>query len=514
MTSQADFRKWNDWSLPIAARYPKNPSHPFCTGHTYDPLQCGLPEFSPETLAADRAAYALIERYFSEAGEVPPTLERLAAYAPHFGSGAVEEASDRAARILGIPAPLSYQCRWASAHSTITLVVPWAAWTDESPPIDAWFEDYAVDDDDDDDDDEPDSELLHAFRLIPLHTLVERVMELQKAGAEAPNPLVPLIREVPLEVAPSLSTERRILPAMPLRGSTRTHRPSHENLFQLGGDSLQQVGTSSFLPGFRLAGPNKSPLLELWELGAVRQSEEGRKRNKGGHVVPIVQRIFIEALLGVPFDARGEIVVVYPVRLDRFLDWIWPHQHPSRGRYTKAVEQAAAELDGFRVNLFNEETSLWGRHRIVDLLTLPTWTRRPSEEEIRIRVHLPPGSQQGPPVSDRLRLYSVDSRPCWQVLLTAPFMWHDPGRTRVRAGKAGPWVPARQRKRYPVLSNDDLVKLVLPINENRAPIRQASLPRAVEHLKRLQQDGELCLVDGGDDQWQVLPPEFLEWERQ
>ena len=510
LTSPADIRGRNNWSLPIAARYPRNPDHPFCTGHTYDALQCGLPEFSPEALAADRAAYALIAQHFSRAGEVPPTLEHLAEYIPHIGRGAIDEARDRAARILGIPEPLSYQCWWASEHSTITLVAPWAAWTYE-PPVDAWFVDYAVDDDDDN----PDSGWLsHMVRPIHLHTLVERVTELQQSGAEAPNPLVPLIREVPIEVAPSLSTERRILPAMPLRGSTRTHRPSHGTLFQPEGFSLQEGRSSSFLPGFRLAGPNKSPLLELWELGATRQREEGWKRNRGGHVVPIVQRIFIEALLGVPFEARGEMVVVYPVRLDRFLDWIWPHQHPSRGRYIEAIEKASAELDGFRVNLFNEETSLWGRHRIVDLLTLPTWTRRPSEEEIRIRVHLPPGSQQGPPVSDRLRLYSVDSRPCWQVLLTAPFMWHDPGRTRVRAGKAGPWVPTRQRKRYPVLSNDDLVKLVLPVNENQAPIRQVSLPRAIEHLKRLQKDGELYLVDGGDDQWQVLPPEFLEWERQ
>ena len=49
----ADIREWNTWMLPIAARYPKNPDHPFCASHTYDTLQCRLAEFCPEALAAD-----------------------------------------------------------------------------------------------------------------------------------------------------------------------------------------------------------------------------------------------------------------------------------------------------------------------------------------------------------------------------------------------------------------------------------------------------------------------------
>lgn len=509
----ADIREWNDWSLPIASRYPKNPDHPFCTGHTYDALQCGLPEFSPEALSADHAAYALVAEHFSKEGAVPPSLERLAEYVPDVGASATDEARDRAARILGVPRPLSDRCVWVSWKGTIMLLVPWEAWPDELPSDVWWLEARASDDagvapgelaiptpEDLDSD-------LECWRSIQLHTLVERVMELQKSGQEASNPLVPLIRGVPLEVAPSLSTERRILPAMALRGSGRTPSPSQGILFPLEGMGPQETRVrASFLPGFRFAGPHVSPLLELWELGG------GRQRN-GGHTVPVCQRVFIEALLGVPWGVRNELVVVYRVRLDQFLKWIWPNQPPSRVRYIEAIEEAAAYLDRFRVAFFCEDTGLWGRHRVVDFLTLPTWTRRPSEEEIRIRVHLPPGSRQGPQVSDNLRRYSVESAPCWRALLMLPFMWDDPGRTLVPAGGPGPWVRTRKKKKHPVLNNADLVRILFPVSENQAGVRRALLPRALEHLERLQRDGELYL-DGSDDQWQILPPEFLEWERQ
>ena len=71
----------------------------------------------------------------------------------------------------------------------------------------------------------------------------------------------------------------------------------------------------------------------------------------------------------------------------------------------------------------------------------------------------------------------------------------------------------RQKKKYQVLSNEDLVKLVLPVTRNEAPIRQVALPRAIKHLELLRDDGELLFV-GNNDQWQILPPEFLGWERQ
>ena len=517
----ADIREWNTWMLPIAARYPKNPDHPFCASHTYDALQCRLAEFCPEALAADQAAYALVADDFREKGQVPPPLERLAESASHLGASAADEACTRAALILGLPESLSDRWVWVSAKGTIMLLVPWEAWPDDEPPVDAWeLSDRASDDagaapaelaiptpgafDDIDSD-------LRPMRPIQLHTLVERVMDLHKAGYQAPNPLVPLIREVPLEVAPSLSTERRILPAMPLRGSTRNSLPSQGVLFPPEGVAAKEV-PASFLPGFRLADPNKSPLLELWDLGAVRQCEEGRK-SKGGHVVPIVQRIFIEALLAVPWEARGELLVEYAVRLDQFLQWIWPNKRPSRGRYIEAIEGAAAYLDTFRPFVVGNDNDLGGRDRIVDFGRLPTWTRRPSEEEVRIHVRLPPGSQQGPRVSDRLRHYSVNSAACWRVLLTVPFLWDDPGRTLVPAGPGGPWVRTRQKKKYQVLSNEDLVKLVLPVTRNEAPIRQVALPRAIKHLEQLRDDGELLFV-GNNDQWQILPPEFLEWERQ
>ena len=143
----------------------------------------------------------------------------------------------------------------------------------------------------------------------------------------------------------------------------------------------------------------------------------------------------------------------------------------------------------------------------MDLKVLPTWTRLPDEEEIRIRVDLPAGSQRGPQVSDRLGYWSVTSQPCWHALLALPFMWDNPGRTLVPAGNRGHWARSKDMTRYPVLRIEDLVKLVFPLNRNRQPLRKMMLPRALDRLELLHQEQELFLVDKGET-FQVLPPEF------
>ena len=498
MTSPADIREWNDWAIPIASRYPKNPDHPFCTGHTYNPLECGLPFGSPEATAADESAYDRIANAFREKGSAPPTLARMAAYLPTLDYRVIQEATVRAARILGVPEPLRAQCGWSPAYDTITLVVPWEAWNDD-PPADAWSASQAGEDAGGLDDADSDEILL---RPISLHALIERMSRLHQLGLPVRNPIAPMIGAAPKVVTPCTRPTRRIIPAKVLRGGG-PDAPRQEALFPLEGVAPKR-GETAILPGFRVEGPHPSPLMEVWRLGRVRQK-------KVSHVVPIEQRIFVEGLLAVPQEDRREGgLVEYSMSLGQFLDRIYPNRRPSRSAYMPAIEKAAEQLDQFRVELYDERTGLWGRHRIIDIVVLPTWTRRPDEDEIRIMVKLPPGSHVGPQVSDQLRYWAVTSRACWNALIGLPFMWGVPGKTLVQP-KPGYWARSKEKSRYPVLSPEEIVQVVFPVNENRQPVRQVLLPRALEHLRRLQREGELVL-EGCRDGWKILPPEFLAQE--
>ena len=61
----------------------------------------------------------------------------------------------------------------------------------------------------------------------------------------------------------------------------------------------------------------------------------------------------------------------------------------------------------------------------------------PLDESVRIIVDLPPGSGNGPQVSDNLRLWGVKSAPAYRLLINLAYQWHNPGVTKF------PWVKAK-----------------------------------------------------------------------
>lgn len=493
-----------------------------CEGHTH--LKGSLPFGSPEALAADQAAYEMLAGAFRGKGSPsPPSFARLVESVETMDIGVLGEATDRAARILGVPEPLRYRCSWVLDSRTLTLVVPWEVW-DEDPPWDAWeehiedggggteglaiptaeqFETPGAFDDIDSD--------LRLLRPISLHDLVERMLHLHRVGLPVWNPLSPMVRAAPQEMQPSTRTTRRILPGKALRGGGDQAPPRQGALFPMEGMAPNRGQTQNrILPGFALGvDPPRSPIMAVWQLGSERQEN-------ASHVVPIEQRIFVEALLASREEARKDGgLVEYPMTLADFLARIYPNpihpkRRPSRSRYIPAIERAAAVLASFRIERFDERTGLWGRHRVVDIPVLPTWTRRPEEDEIRIRVDLPAGSHVGPQVSDQLGLWSVKSKPCWNAMIALPFMWGVPGHTLVQP-KRGYWARSKERSRYPVLSPEEIVQVVYPVNQNNQPIKQVQLPRALDHLRRLERAGELVL-EGCRDGWRVLPPQFLAQE--
>ena len=83
---------------------------------------------------------------------------------------------------------------------------------------------------------------------------------------------------------------------------------------------------------------------------------------------------------------------------------------------------------------------------------------------MRIIVDLPPGSGNGPQVSNNLRLWGVKSAPAYRLLINLAYQWHNPGVTiiPVGKGKARRWVQVEDPERYPTITDSDLVVSHLP----------------------------------------------------
>ena len=97
---------------------------------------------------------------------------------------------------------------------------------------------------------------------------------------------------------------------------------------------------------------------------------------------------------------------------------------------------AVEALDSWdaRVPLYDPQTKRSELRRVVSVGGIP---RGPGalDESVRIIVDLPPGSGNGPQVSDKLRLWGVKSAPAYRLLINLSYQWHNPGVTKIPVGK-------------------------------------------------------------------------------
>ena len=144
-----------------------------------------------------------------------------------------------------------------------------------------------------------------------------------------------------------------------------------------------------------------------------------------------------------------------------------------------------------------------GLRRVVSLVDIP---RGPGalDDLVSIVVDLPPGSENGPQVSDNLGLWGLRHRREYRTLLNLPYWWHIPGQTvrpvgRRADGKGRHWQRATDPDRYPAMSDDELVDIVFPTS-GRARVSNL-VGEARQVLKNLERAGELRIIED-----KVLPP--------
>ena len=120
---------------------------------------------------------------------------------------------------------------------------------------------------------------------------------------------------------------------------------------------------------------------------------------------------------------------------------------------------------------------------------------------MRIIVDLPPGSGNGPQVSDKLRLWGVKSAPAYRLLINLSYQWHNPGVTKIPVGKGKTrhWVQVDDPDRYTIISDTELVALTFPTTSSKSEGRKPG--EAWGYVRQLEKAGELRIVQG-----KILPP--------
>ena len=341
------------------------------------------------------------------------------------------------------------------------------------------------------------------YSVADLLEVWRRGQERGDGGSEFPlSPVVRTFLDGPRVVKPDMRETGRILPAklaMVQPGDSRGG-----GLFSWAAHVQGSGRGQLIMPGFEredIVAP-VLPLL-LYDLGGP---EEAGVRHTPG--ASLALRLFVESILAVHLgDRTGDGLVAMNVPLRVLLSWLYSGtRQPRPGEYWPRLMRAAEILDSreAKVPWFDRKTGKGGYRRIVAVGGIP---RGPNslDDDVRIIVDLPPGSETGPQVSDRLRFYGARSAVAYRMLLHFAYRWHHPGRTLVpasgakRRGKGSHWVRVYDPSRYDRLSDDELVQMAFPLSVARN--RRELLRQARRWLRVLEDDGELQVVDG-----KVLPP--------
>ena len=308
---------------------------------------------------------------------------------------------------------------------------------------------------------------------------------------EIPNPLVPLVRACPTPV----DGEANLRPDRILSAKLAMVDPSHKRAGRLFSPAAHRRG-QLVMPGFELA-DYEGPALPL----ALYQLGQDNPQRGGGRGAPLALRLFVEAVLAAPYDERnaGQPVALQ-VTLRDLLDRLYPGpRRPRPNEYWPRLMSAVEALDSMdaRIPWHDPLTGRGGRRRIVSVGDIP---RGPGalKDVVQIIVNLPPGSGPGPKVSPALGTWGAKSAPAYTALLNLAYRWFYPGVTRLPVGGRH-WIQTQDPKRYPALSDADVVAITRPLSARAA--RRKLVVEGWEVLRKLEAAGELR-IEGR----RVLPP--------
>ena len=318
-------------------------------------------------------------------------------------------------------------------------------------------------------------------------------------GEKLRHPLAPMVRGWFLRPIAADINRRpdRILPsrvAMVRTGDRRAPK-----LFSPAAHGALVNGEQYVLPGFELDVEGPALPLVLYDLG------EDNPHQVHGRSAPLALRLFVEAILSVPFADRHRYQpVAMQMTLSELRDRLFPGRKISMGRVMQQLVRAVDALDSMdaRIPWEDPETGRGGLRRIVSVQDVPRSAAH-LDDVVRLIVDLPPGSGGGPVVTATLADWGVRSGPAYRALINLAYRWYQPGRTHYPlpsrdGGKH--WVRKEDPSAYPEITESSLIELVFPTSTQRN--RRVLVQRSRKVLAELEAAGELRVVDN-----RILPSE-------
>ncbi len=313
-------------------------------------------------------------------------------------------------------------------------------------------------------------------------------------------PLVPLVRAWWHSRPPTatLCTREtgRIFPAKLAMASPTDSRAG--NLFS----HAAHVGEDQMVfLGFQTERTAPALPLHLYDLGL------GKAHAEKATGAPLPLRIFVESILAISQeDRRGDGPVTIAITLRDFLKRLYPgRRRPRPKEYWPRLISAAEALDSLeaRVPWYDPDAGHGGLRRMVTVRDLPNGPGA-LDDLVGIMVDLPPGSQNGPQISDNLGWWGLKHRREYRALLNLAYWWHHPGQTvrpvgRRAGGQGHHWQRTTDPAHYPAISDSKLVEIVFPTSARSRTRNLLSEARKV--FKNLEKAGELRILDK-----KVLPP--------
>ena len=325
------------------------------------------------------------------------------------------------------------------------------------------------------------------------NTLPEEELEVGKREF----PLSPLLHawiNRPRPAPPSRRSKDRIMPAKAAMAPAGDHREG--KLFSIAAHVEYRPNGQFVLPGFQHDRQAPALPLALYDLGLGATEHRGRNP-----AAPLALRLWVASiLLTRQQDRHGNYPVALELPLRQLLAELYPGRRPKPNEYWPRLMKAAEALGSpeARVPWYDHELERGGQRHVVLVGDIP---RGPGalDDHVQLIVNLPPGSENGPQVSDNLALWGVKSDRAYRTLLNLAYWWFDPGVTArplgQRADRQGRfWAQSQNSKHYPTMTDAQRVQIVFPTSTKKN--FRHLVNNANKVLLELQVAGEIDIIDG------------------
>ena len=326
------------------------------------------------------------------------------------------------------------------------------------------------------------------------------------------HPLAPLMKawfaSRPRPADTSKRERERIIPARVAMAPPGDRRAG--KLFSMAAHVVDGQNGQLVMPGFLVGRQAPALPLALYDLGLGTLKHQARNP-----AAPLALRLWVASiLLTRQSDRHGNHPIALEIPLRKLLAELYPGRKPRPHEYWPRLMKAAETLGSpeARVPWYDHELGRGGQRHVVLVGDIP---RGPGalDDRVQLIVNLPPGSDNGPQVSDNLALWGVKSDRAYRALLNLAYWWHDPGVTTRPLGQRADgqgrfWAQSQNSEHYPEMTDDQLVQIVFPTSAKK---NFRHLVRGAQKvLLELQEAGEIDIIDGKPVPLLKLPPTTTE----